>query len=322
MRTAIICGASGQDGSYLAQHLLARGYRVIGTGRQVGDGGWPNHAGLGLADRVPARSLDALNPRAIANLLEETAPEEVYFLAGQTSVGRSFEEPAETFASITIGTQNWLDAIRSVAPNVRFYNAGSSEAFGDCDGQPATLSTPLRPCSPYGVAKAAAQMLVRQYREAFGLFAVNGILFNHESPLRPAQFVTQKIASGVVDIAQGRAGELRLGALTIARDWGWAPDYVQAMHLLLEQDQPADAVICTGTSITLNQFAKAAFAEAGLDASDYVVRDPALVRPSELQWSGGDPSGARDRLGWVANIAGEQVARAMVRAEMSSREIA
>ena len=314
---SIICGASGQDGSYLAQLLLKSGHEVIGTGRKAPANGWENHRALGIAGRVEARALDPLDPQAIKTLLDDAAPDAVYFLAGQTSVGRSFEQPAETFASITMGTQNWLDAIRAVAPKTRFYHAGSSEAFGDCDGQAATLATPMRPCSPYGVAKAAAQMLVRQYREAFGLFAVNGILFNHESPLRPERFVTRKIARGAVDIAAGRADNLHLGDLSISRDWGWAPEYVQAMQALLMREDPVDAIICSGRSITLQNFVEAAFAEAGLDAADHVVRNPDFARPSELQWSGGDPKPAKQALGWEASIAGDAVARAMVRAELA-----
>ena len=299
-RRALICGISGQDGSYLAHHLLGAGYEVWGSSRDAEGASLANLVRLGVRDRVSVVSIVPEDFRSVFAALDRTRPDEVYFLAGQSSVGLSFELPAETLQSIVIGTLNFLEACRMTTRSVRLYHAGSSECFGDTAGEPADEDTPFRPRSPYAVAKSSASWLVANYREAYGIFACNGILFNHESPLRPIRFVTQKIVSTARRIATGSADRLTLGRLDIARDWGWAGEYVVAMHRMMQQPEPRDYVIATGSTHTLADFAAAAFAGFGLDWHDHVDQASSLMRPSEITISRANPSRAARDLDWSA----------------------
>jgi GDPmannose 4,6-dehydratase len=247
-------------------------------------------------------------------------PDEIYHLAGQSSVALSFEQPVETQESIAGATLNLLEAVRFVKRPIRIYNASSSECFGNLAGVAATETTPFRPRSPYGVAKAAAFWLVANYREAYGLFACSGILFNHESPLRPERFVTKKIANSVARIQRGEQKKLTIGNLDIWRDWGWSPEYVQAMHSMLALDRPEDFVIATGESHQLSDFVKVAFSCAGLHWQNHVEIDQSLFRPSEIQFGKGDPSRAQKILGWQPRSRMKEVAEMLVRASLEELE--
>jgi GDPmannose 4,6-dehydratase len=306
---------SGQDGAWLARLLLAKGYEVFGTSRDAAVASFANLARLGIRDRVRTLSMTLTDFRSVLQALTEVRPDEVYNLAGQSSVGLSFQQPVETLESITVGALNLLEAIRFLARPVRLYNACSSECFGDTGDSPADESTPFRPRSPYAAAKAAAYWEVANYREAYGLFACSGILFNHESPLRPRRFVTRKIVAGACAIAAGDPSVLELGNLDVQRDWGWAPEYVDAMWRMLQQDAPDDYVVATGETHSLRAFVAEAFACVGLDWHDHVRQDPALFRRTDIAVSRADPSKARARLGWSATVRMPDVVRRMVEAE-------
>ncbi|QWE10855.1 GDP-mannose 4,6-dehydratase [Polynucleobacter sp. es-EL-1] len=310
-RTALICGVSGQDGSYLAQFLLAKGYTVFGTSRDAQGSSFSNLQKLGIKDRVTCISMVPEDFRSVLVALRKSSPDEIYYLAGQSSVGLSFEQPAETIQSIALGTLNILEGCRMMDKRIKIYHAGSGECFGDTKGEPADEKTPFYPMSPYAVAKASAYWLVNNYRDAYGLFACTGILFNHESPLRPERFVTQKIIRAVKRIAQGSDEKLELGRLDIARDWGWAPEYVEAMWLMLQQEAPQDFVIATGTTMTLEDFVKTAFEQVKLNWRDHVVQDPSLFRPTDLAIGNADPSSALRELGWKATTCGAKVVEKM-----------
>ena len=310
-RTALICGVSGQDGSYLAQLLLSKGYAVFGTSRDVQGSSFSNHQKLGIKDRIQYLSMIPEDFRSVLVALRKSNPDEIYYLAGQSSVGLSFEQPAETIQSITLGTLNILEGCRMMDKAIRLYHAGSGECFGDTNGVHANEGTPFHPMSPYAVAKTSAYWLVNNYRDAYGLFACTGILFNHESSLRPERFVTQKIVRSVKRISEGSKETLKLGRLDIARDWGWAPEYVEAMWLMLQQDKPQDYVIATGTTITLEDFVKTAFDQAGLNWQEYVIQDPSLFRPTDLAVGSADCSKAKHDLGWHALTKGIDVVKKM-----------
>ena len=312
---AMICGVGGQDGAYLARHLLDQGYDVWGTSRDAQLASFGNLQRLGVRDRVRTLSMATNDFRSVLQAVTRCVPDEIYNLAGQSSVGLSFEQPAEALESIAIGTLNLLEVIRFIGAPIRFYQAGSSECFGDVGDEAASETTHFHPRSPYAVAKASAHWLVANYREAYGLYACNGILFNHESPLRPARFVTRKIAQGAVRIARGSGEKLVLGDLSIRRDWGWSAEYVDAMWRMLQLDRPEDFVIATGVSSSLQDFVALAFAEVGLDWQEHVVQDPQLFRPNELRSNRGDASRAQQRLGWRATMAMQDIARRMVRHE-------
>ena len=301
-RRALICGISGQDGAYLARHLLGLGYEVWGTSRDAEGSAFGKLRLLGILDAVRLRSMAPEDFRSVFVALKTAQPDEVYFLAGQSSVGLSFELPAETLQSMVMGTLNLLEACRLLERPVRVYHAGSSECFGDTGGAAAHETTPFSPRSPYAVAKASAYWLVNNYREAYGLFACTGILFNHESPLRPQRFVTQKIVSTAWRIAQGADERLRLGRTDIARDWGWAPEYVVAMHLMLQQATPRDFVIAPGRTHTLQDFVATVFNELGLRWQDHVEHAPEQLRPSDLSISRANPQLAESVLGWRARV--------------------
>ena len=252
--------------------------------------------------------------RSVLQTVTRVAPDEIYNLAGQTSVGLSFEQPVETIESIAIGVLNMLEAIRFVEQPIRLYNAGSSECFGDTGSEQASEATPFQPRSPYAVAKACAHNLVANYREAYRMHACTGILFNHESPLRPERFVTQKIVRAACRIASGSGENLSLGNLDIHRDWGWAPEYVEVMWLMLQQKQLQDFVIATGRSVSLEYFVARAFANVGLEWRQHVRLDSTLLRPSDIRYGSADPSRAMRLLGWQATLQVDDVIDAMCRA--------
>ena len=315
-KTALVCGISGQDGAYLAELLLAEGYEVVGTTRDPRRASFEGLERLGVRGNVRIEAVDLGDRGQVGRVLDEVRPHEVYNLAGQSSVGRSFELPAETFESIAVVTLNVLEGARTANAPMRLFNAGSGECFGDTGGRAADERTPFRPLSPYAAAKAAAFWLAATYRAAYGAFACTGILFNHESPLRPERFVTRKIVAAACRIARGHDERLRLGDLSIARDWGWAPEYVRAMWLTLQQPSPDDYVIATGSTHTLREFVRLAFARVGLDWEDHVDVDPALFRPTESPTVRADPAKALAGLGWKAERHMEEVVRLMVHAEM------
>lgn len=312
--TALIVGIGGQDGSYLARHLLDRGYRVVGTSRDAAGSRFEGLTRLGIKQRVKLVSMSLVDFRSTMQVVSRSEPDEIYNLAGQTSVGLSFEQPVETFESIIVGTVNLLETIRMIDRPIRLYNAGSSEMFGNTDGQPANEATILRPRSPYAIAKATSFWQVAQYREAYGIHAATGILFNHESPLRPERFVTQKVVAAACQIAAGQRETVSLGDLAIARDWGWAPEYVEAMHRMLTAEQPEDYVIATGHTASLEDFVAEAFSAVGLDWRRHVQFDPCLRRPTEIACGRGDPAKALAQLGWRATVRMPEVARRMVAA--------
>ncbi|WP_102417698.1 GDP-mannose 4,6-dehydratase [Mycobacterium sp. 4858] len=317
---ALVCGISGQDGAYLAHLLLDKGYEVVGTSRDAQVGGFANLVRLGIRDRVHLESMAANDFRSVLNVLRRTDPQEIYNLSGQSSVGLSFEQPVETLESIAVGTINLLEAIRFLDKPIRFYSAGSGECFGDTEGHAANEQTPFRPRSPYAVAKSTAHWLVANYRTAYRLHASTGILFNHESPLRPERFVTKKIVTAAVRIAAGDRTRLMLGNINIKRDWGWAPEYVDAMWRMLQQPAGSDFVIATGKSHTLEEFAETAFGQVGLDWREHTDLSEALMRPSDLAEGRGDASRAREVLGWSATYRMRDVVKAMVEAEMAEVE--
>jgi GDPmannose 4,6-dehydratase len=312
MKRALITGISGQDGAYLAKHLLDLGYEVWGTSRDAQISPFRNLHRLGISKDVHLESLAVNDFRSVLQALTKVQPDEVYNLGGQTSVSLSFQQPVETLESISISTLNFLECIRFIGRPIRFYSAASSECFGDLNGAPGNELTPFRPRSPYAVAKATAYWQVANYREAYGLYACSGILFNHESPLRPERFVTKKIALAAARIARGLQEELALGNTEICRDWGWAPEYVQAMHAMIQLDQPEDFVIATGISCTLHEFVEVAFRHVGLDPLRHVKVDKALFRPTEIRVGRGDASKAASLLKWQAKTKMPDVAKRLV----------
>jgi GDPmannose 4,6-dehydratase len=314
-KRALISGISGQDGAYLARLLLEKGYQVFGTARDAQMSTFINLETLGIRQQVTLLSMALNDFRSVLQTLSKAQPDEVYNLAGQSSVGLSFEQPVETLESISIGTLNLLEAIRFLQLPIRLYSAGSSECFGDTGGVPADETTPFRPRSPYAVAKSAAHWEVANYREAYNLYACTGILFNHESPLRPERFVTRKIISAACRIADGSGESLQLGNISIARDWGLAPEYVDAMWRMLQQETPGDYVIATGETNTLEVFVAETFAQLGLDWQRHVSTDPSLLRPSEIMVSRGNPGKAAIALGWQPDNHMRDVIRIMIDAE-------
>lgn len=315
MKKALICGISGQDGAYLAKLLLDQGYSVCGTSRDAQMSSFSNLTRLGIREAIKLESMSLNDFRSVLQVLAKIQPDEVYNLAGQTSVGLSFEQPVETLESIATGTLNLLEAIRFTGGKIKLYNASSSECFGDTGGKAAEESTPFHPRSPYAVAKATAFWEVANYREAYHLFACSGILFNHESPLRPARFVTQKIVSAACRIAAGSPEKLELGDISVQRDWGWAPEYVEAMYLMLQQSEPDDYVIATGESHALQEFVVQAFATLGLDWEEHTVIDTSLYRPTEIALGKGNPAKAKEKLGWEAKYKMHDVVKMMVEAK-------
>ena len=314
-KTALIFGISGQDGSYLARLLLKKGYRVIGSSRDAQMSRFSNLIRLGIKDQVEVESVSLNDFRSVLQILKKFRPDEVYNLAGQSSVGLSFDQPVESFESISIGTLNLLEAIRFLEAPIKIYNAGSSECFGNTDGRPADELTPFRPRSPYAVAKAAAFWQIANYREAYSLFACSGLLFNHESPLRPQRFVTRKIVNAACRIAKGSDAKLEIGSISVERDWGWAPEYVEAMWLMLQQDNPDDYVIATGETNRLEDFVNEVFTLLGLGWRDHVEICRSLFRPTDILTVSANPSKASRKLGWRAKYRMRDVAKKMVEEE-------
>jgi len=266
---------------------------------------------LGIKEQITCHSMALNDFRSVLHVLAKVRPDEIYNLAGQSSVGLSFDQPVETLESISVGTLNLLEAMRFIGSPIKLYSAGSSECFGNTGGEPADEETPFRPRSPYAVAKATAFWEVANYREAYNLFACTGILFNHESPLRPERFVTQKIVQSACRIAAGSSEKLHLGNISIARDWGWAPEYVEAMWLILQQEKPEDFVIATGETNTLEAFVAEVFMTVGLDWREHTLSDASLLRPSEILSSYGNPSKAASVLGWKAQYKMRDVVQMM-----------
>ncbi len=316
MKRALICGISGQDGAYLTKLLLEKGYRVYGTSRNVQSANLGNLARLGIEGEVSLLSAALTDFRSILRALAEVEPDEVYNLSGQSSVGLSFEQPVETIESITVSTINLIEAIRFLDRKIRLYNAGSSECFGNTGRTAANEDMPFQPRSPYGVAKSAAHWIVRNYREAYGVFACTGILFNHESPLRARQFVTQKIIDAACSIKAGTLDRLMLGNLEVTRDWGWAPEYVDAMWRMLQTDTADDFVVATGEAHTLSEFVALAFDAVGLDWQRYVTIDSEGFRPLDIAYNCGDASKATRLLGWRAELKLPEIVQRMIEARL------
>lgn len=315
-KSALIFGVSGQDGAYLARLLLGKGYMVHGASRDAEMSTFSPLVALGIRELVTFHSATLTDFRSTLQLIATVQPDEIYNLSGQSSVGLSFQQPVETLESIATATLNVLESIRFLRCPVRFYNAGSSECFGDTGGAAADEQTPFRPRSPYGVAKSAAYWEVANYRDSYALFACSGILFNHESLLRPSRFVTRKVAMAAARIALGSAETLTIGDLSIERDWGWAPEYVEAMWAMLQQPEPEDFVIATGRHTSLQNFVETSFASLGLDWRKHVVQDKSLFRPSEIRSGYGLPAKAARLLDWTARTTVEEVASRMTLSEM------
>ncbi len=318
MKRALITGVTGQDGAYLAEFLLAQGYDVHGTSRNPSYETLARLRGLGIAEKVKIHTTDLDRIEDVSGLLRQVRPSEIYHLAGQSSVALSFQQPAITMSSAFLGTINLLETIRRDAPEIRLYHSASSEMFGgDCD-HPCSEFDQLDPRSPYAVGKAASHWALINYRESYGLYACSAILFNHESPLRGENFVTRKITATVARIRAGSSQELRLGDLSIRRDWGYAPEYVQAMWLMLQQENPEEYVIATGETHRLQDFVEIAFAEVGLDWRQYTVSDATLFRPNEVRCTVGNSTKAKDKLGWEAQTRFNDLVSLMIRHDVAT----
>lgn len=319
MPVALVTGVTGQDGSYLAEFLLAKGYEVHGTTRRTSLDNTVRLQGVladpAAAERFQLHNSDITDGASLVRLLEATQPDEIYNLAAQSHVAVSFDVPEQTMQTTGLGPLRLLEGLRSLGSTARIYQASSSEMFGLAPA-PQNEHSPLRPSSPYGCAKALGHCLVGSYREAYGLFAVSGILFNHESPRRGETFVTRKITRGVADILADRTGELRLGNLDARRDWGYAGDYVEAMWLMLQQDEPEDYVVGTGVAHSVREFCAVAFEHAGLRWQDHVVTDPRFVRPADLDHLVADPTKANRDLSWKPKVDFEGLVSMMVEADI------
>ena len=319
MPTALITGVTGQDGAYLSQLLLEKGYTVVGVMRRSASSDvigerlrW-----LGILDRVRLVEGNLTDLGSLIRLVQAHKPDEVYHLAAQSFVATSWQQPTLTGLVTGLGAVTMLEAVRIARPEARFYQASSSEMFGKVQATPQNEKTPFYPRSPYGAAKLYAHWMTVNYRESFGMHASSGILFNHESPLRGIEFVTRRISHGVARIKLGLAQELTLGNIAAVRDWGHSRDYVRAMWLMLQQDTADDYVVATGRSATVAEFAALAFQAAGLHAADHLRTDPALMRPAEVEYLLGDPAKAATKLGWQAEVTLEELASEMVEADIA-----
>jgi GDPmannose 4,6-dehydratase len=315
MKTALITGITGQDGSYLAEFLLAKGYRVVGIVRRSST--TPYERIAHLVDRVELASADLLDQTSLTDVVDATKPDEIYNLAAQSFVQTSWQQPVLTGEFTALGVTRMLEAMRKAAPKARLYQASSSEQFGKVIETPQRESTPFYPRSPYGVAKVYGHWITVNYRESFNLFAVSGILFNHESPRRGLEFVTRKISDAVARIKMGLQRDLRLGNLDARRDWGFAGDYVDAMWRMLQQDTPDDFVIGTGETFSVRDFCQAAFDTVGLDYREFVVQDERFFRPAEVDLLVADPSKAKQQLGWTPTVTFRQLVHMMVEADLA-----
>lgn len=325
MKRALITGITGQDGSYLAELLLSKGYKVYGIRRRTSDNRYGNVEHI--KDQIEFIYADMTDLPSLIRAVEISQPDEVYNLAAQSFVQTSWEQPILTAEIDALGVTNLLEAIRMVKPDARFYQASTSEMFGKVQEIPQKETTPFYPRSPYGVAKVYGHWITVNYRESYGMYAVSGILFNHESPRRGLEFVTRKVTDAVVRIKLGLQKELRMGNLDAKRDWGFAGDYVRAMWLMLQQDEPDDYVIATGKTRTVRELVETAFNIVGLNYEDYVVVDPKFIRPAEVDILVGDPSKAKKKLGWEPTVTFEEMIEMMieedfkrVKAEMNQKE--
>ncbi len=319
MKTALIFGVSGQDGSFLAEFLIKKKYRVVGVSRDVLGKTFSNLIKLGIKDKIELRSASLNDFRSVLQVINQENPDEIYNLAGQSSVGLSFNQPVETFESISIANLNLLEAIRFLnISGLKLYNAGSSEIYGNTGEKKVDENFKIKPRSPYAVAKAAAFWQVANYREAYKLFVCTGILFNHESYLRPERFVTQKIIKTACRIKKGLEQQLSLGNIDIKRDWGWAPEYVDAMWLMLQQEKADDYIVATGKTYSLKDFVNVAFSTLDMDWEKYVHIDPNLLRPTDIESIYANPEKADNQLKWKATITMPEVVRLMIEEEMSN----
>ncbi|ALS29716.1 GDP-mannose 4,6-dehydratase [Paenibacillus sp. 32O-W] len=314
MKNALITGVTGQDGSYLAEFLLEKGYTVYGLRRRTST---PNYENVQhIKDRIRWISGDLTDLASLIEAVRSADPDEVYNLAAQSFVASSWPQPLATGQMTALSVTNMLEAVRIAKPGARFYQASSSEMFGKVVETPQKETTPFYPRSPYGVAKVYGHWITVNYRESFGMFACSGILFNHESPRRGLEFVTRKVSDGVARIKLGLANELRMGNLDALRDWGFAGDYVKAMWLMLQQDEPDDYVIATGEMHSVRELLEIAFSYVGLDYRDYVVIDPEFVRPAEVDLLLGDCSKAKEKLGWSLDVGFRELVHMMVDADL------
>jgi GDPmannose 4,6-dehydratase len=316
LKVALITGITGQDGSYLAELLLEKGCRVVGMVRRTStiDYSRIEH----IQDQIELAHGDLLDQGSLYEIFDAYRPDEVYNLGGQSNVQLSWSQAVLTAESTALGVTRLLDCLRQVTPKARFYQASTSEIFGEADESPQTLNTRLNPRNPYGVAKVYGHLITQNYRQRHGLFAVSGVLYNHESPRRGLDFVTRKITHGVAQIKLGLAAELRLGNLDAQRDWGFAGDYVGAMWLMLQQDQPADYVVGSGSLHSVRDFCRTAFDTVGLDYQTYVVEDPTFYRPAERHPLVADPQPVRSDLGWEPQVGFEALIEMMVRADLAA----
>lgn len=314
MKKALITGITGQDGSYLAELLLSKGYQVTGMVRRASTETFER---IGhFKDQIDLRQADLLDQFSLVNILDDVQPDEIYNLAAMSFVPTSWTQPVLTGEFTALGVTRVLEAMRMVCPKARFYQASSSEMFGKVIETPQTETTPFYPRSPYGVAKVYGHFITVNYRESYNLYALSGILFNHESPRRGKEFVTRKITDAVARIKLGNQKELRMGNLDSKRDWGYAGDYVRAMWLMLQQDTPDDYVVATGETHSVRDFLEIAFGHVDLNFEDYVVIDPEFIRPAEVELLLGNPAKARDTLGWKPEVSFEQLVTRMVEADM------
>ncbi len=313
-KTALVTGVTGQDGSYLAELLLSKGYHVVGMVRRSSGENFERIEHI--KDNIELRQGDLLDQLSLINLMKDTKPVEVYNLAAQSFVPTSWEQPVLTGEFTAMGVTRMLEAVRLVDPSIRFYQASSSEMFGKVLETPQTENTPFYPRSPYGVAKVYGHYITVNYRESYDMFAVSGILFNHESPRRGLEFVTRKVTDGVARIKTGKTKELRMGNLDAQRDWGFAGDYVKAMWLMLQQDKPEDYVISTGVTKSVEDLVEVAFSHAGLNWRDHIVTDQRFVRPAEVDLLIGDPAKAKKELGWEPEVDFESLVKMMVDADI------
>ena len=314
MKRALVTGITGQDGSYMAELLLSKGYEVFGVVRRTSSRNLERIEHI--QDRIQLESADLLDLSSVMSLLQRIKPHEFYNLAAQTFVPASWEQPVLTGEITALGVTKMLEAIRLVDPAIRFYQASSSEMFGKVRAVPQDEQTPFYPRSPYGVAKVYGHWITVNYRESYGMFACSGICFNHESPRRGSEFVTRKITETAARIKLGLATELRLGNLEARRDWGFAGDFVEAMWLMLQQEEPQDYVIATGVTRSVREMARIAFEHVGLNYEDYVVLDPRFVRPAEVDMLVGDPSKAAQKLNWRPKLSFEELIAMMVEADI------
>jgi GDPmannose 4,6-dehydratase len=317
LKTALIIGVGGQDGTYLAKFLLSKNYEVFGSSRDASTNSFSNLKLLNIRNEIKLVSLNLADYRSTLHIIAKIEPDEIYNLSSQSSVALSFEQPVETIESIVLGSLNLLEAIRFLKIECKIYFAGSSECFGEMQENPANENTAFKPRSPYAVSKAASYWEVNNYRESYGIFAATGILFNHESPLRPNRFVTRKIISTACSIYKGASSKLELGNISIERDWGWAPEYVEAMWKILQHNTAEDFVIGTGKTVSLRYFIDYAFKALGLDYNEYIIQNEELYRPSDLKIGRADPSKAKNILGWEAKFSVEDVINKMIDFELN-----